>query len=209
MVVTLSVDPTPSSPGLVLRPWSPEDVEALLAAHRDPLLQTWLATHLDGEDQARRWIVDQGAGWSAGTRFSFAVLECGDGRTGAGPPIGHVALKRGSRPQDPAEVGYWTSAGARGRGVAPRALDAVSRWALGPRTGMRLDRLHLIHASGNAASCRVAEKSGYGLDSVLPPYPPAFRTEGHLHVRTAADGVRRSGCGPGRRGTSGGSGATP
>jgi predicted PurR-regulated permease PerM len=46
---------------------------------------------------------------------------------------------------------------------------------------MPLERRDLIHAIGNSASRRVAEKTGFALRSVLPPLPPAFPTEGHLH----------------------------
>ncbi len=184
MVVSLSVEPTPSAPGLILRPWRAEDAGVLVAAHRDPLLRRWLMTHLESEEEARRWVDAQSEGWATGSRFSFAVLECGEGMSDDGRPIGHVVLKKAPSAEASAEVGYWTSAQARGRGVASRALDAVSRWALGPQRVMPLARLDLLHASGNHASCRVAENNGFVLRGVLPPSPPAFPTEGHLHVRT-------------------------
>ncbi|MBE1591147.1 GNAT family N-acetyltransferase [Nonomuraea angiospora] len=172
MTVVLSVEPTVSAPALRLRPWRGEDAVALVAAHRDPLLRRWLTTSLVREADARRWIDDQNDGWTAGVRFSV--------------------VKGGVDPTDAsAEVGYWVSAEARGRGIAPRALEAVSAWALGSQCMMPLARLDLLHAVDNHASCRVAEKCRYGLHSVLPAQPPAFPTEGHLHVRTntAAESV--------------------
>ncbi|MGP3965856.1 GNAT family N-acetyltransferase, partial [Nonomuraea sp. 3N208] len=186
MTVTLSVEPTASAPGLRLRPWRGEDATALVTAHRDPLLRRWLTTSLVSEVDAFRWIDDQNEAWTAGVRFSFAILEC-DGDTGeADQPVGHVVVKRGVDLADAsAEVGYWTSAEVRGRGIAPRALEAVSRWALGSQCVMPLTRLDLLHAVDNHASCRVAEK-WYVLRSVLPALPPDFPTEGHLHVRTNA-----------------------
>ena len=49
-----------------------------------------------------------------------------------------------------------------------------------------LERLELIHAVGNQASCRVADKAGFSLAAVLPPLPPEFPEDGHLHIRLAA-----------------------
>ncbi|BBC35177.1 hypothetical protein SGFS_064710 [Streptomyces graminofaciens] len=180
MTVRLSAAATPTAPALTLRPWRPDDAAALVVAHRDPGMRRWLVTHLDSEDDARRWVDEQSEGWASRTRLGFAVLE------GAGRPVGHVVVKVVESSGGVAEVGYWTSAEVRGRGVAPRALDAVSAWALGGQGLLPLARLELFHASGNLASCRVAEKSRYVLHSVLPAQPPHFRTEGHLHVRRSA-----------------------
>ncbi|MCO6010059.1 GNAT family N-acetyltransferase [Actinoallomurus purpureus] len=184
MTVTLSVDSTASAPALRLRPWRAEDAMALVTAHRDPHMRR-LITSLVTEADARRWIRDQDDGWAAGTRFSFAVAECGSDLSEPDRPVGHIVVKGGADPTK-AEVGYWTSAEVRGRGIAPRALEAVSRWALGSQAGMPLASLELLHAADNPASCRVAEKCRYVLRSLLPPRPPAFPTEGHLHVRTGA-----------------------
>ena len=43
--------------------------------------------------------------------------------------------------------------------------------------------VELLHTVGNEGSCRVAQKCGYVLDSVLPPLPPKFPDEGHRHLR--------------------------
>lgn len=93
--------------------------------------------------------------------------------------LGHVVVKAASA--DTAEVGYWTAAHARGRGIAARAVDTVSDWALETRETVALT---LLHAAGNHASCRVAVKCGYVLHDELPAAPPAFPAEGHRHVRT-------------------------
>lgn len=90
---------------------------------------------------------------------------------------------------DVAEVGYWTAAEARGQGVAVRALGTASSWAHATR---HFARLELLHARGNRASCRVAEKCGCPLHDLLPAAPPAFPNDAHRHVRyvggSAADG---------------------
>lgn len=176
MTITLSVPKIESAVALRLRPWRMDDLPALLAAHRDPVMRRWLATSLADETEAEQWLDTQAASWSSATRFSFAVVA--DDRS----PIGHVVVKPGTA--GVAEVGYWTVAAVRGQGIAARALDTVSRWALETQELVHLTRLELLHAKDNQASCRVAEKCGYLLHDLLPAAPPAFADSGHRHVRT-------------------------
>ncbi|MEU3643033.1 GNAT family N-acetyltransferase [Lentzea sp. NPDC034063] len=171
MTVVLSVPDT----ALTLRPWRSDDLPALLAAHRDPLLRRWLATSLTTEAEGRRWLDAQDDGWARATRLSFAVVADDH------PPLGHVVVKVG--PGGTAEVGYWTAAPARGRGVAARAVETLSRWALSIQDLVALTQLELLHAAGNHPSCRVAVKCGYALHDLLPAVPPEFPNEGHRHVR--------------------------
>lgn len=160
-----------------LRPWRMDDLPALVAAHRDPVLRRRLTTSLTGEADARHWLEAQAAGWVSATRFGFAVVADEDDRT----PFGHVGVRAVTA--GVAEVGYWTAAPVRGRGIAARALEIASQWALHTQHLVRLTRLDLLHAEDNRASCRVAEKCGYVLRDLLPPAPPAFPADGHRHVR--------------------------
>ncbi len=178
VTITLSVPKTESAVALRLRPWRLDDLPALLTTHRDPVLRRWLATSLTDETDARQWLDAQAAGWASATRFSFAVVA--DEEDNA--PIGHVVVKVGTA--GVAEVGYWTAPAVRGQGIASRALDTVSRWALGTQNLVHLTRLDLLHAKDNRASCRVAEKCGYLLHDLLPAAPSAFPDSGHRHVRT-------------------------
>lgn len=177
MTIILPVPPTGAAPALRLRPWQLDDLPALLAAHRDPLLRRWLATSLTDAAEARQWLDAQAAGWATATRFSFAVVADADA------PLGHVVVKVGSA--GAAEVGYWTAAHARGLGIAARATDTVSHWALDTQDEVALTRLELVHAAGNHSSCRVAVKCGYALRDLLPAAPPAFPADGHRHVRAS------------------------
>ncbi|MBM0237448.1 GNAT family N-acetyltransferase [Micromonospora sp. ATA32] len=95
------------------------------------------------------------------------------------------ALKEVVPGRPAAEVGYWTAAPARGRGVAPRALEAVTGWAFTRFAAAGLTRLELLHQVDNPASCRVAEKAGYRFEEVLPARPP-FPRDGHRHVRSSS-----------------------
>jgi RimJ/RimL family protein N-acetyltransferase len=63
-----------------------------------------------------------------------------------------------------AETGYWVKREARGRGVAPRALELVARWALVERG---IARLQLHAEPGNVASQRVAEKAGFVREGLM------------------------------------------
>ena len=185
--VTLHASATPSAPALVLRPWRTEDVAALVEVFRDPTLRHWTSSGVENEADALRWIRDQERNWATGDRLAFAVLEAQPQPTSTqGQLAGHVILKEAATGKPSAEVGYWTAAHARGRGVAPRALEALSDWAFDTLGPDGLERLELLHQVDNPASCRVAHKSRYPLDTVLAPAPPAYPREGHLHVRHRA-----------------------
>ncbi|MFE9427504.1 GNAT family N-acetyltransferase [Kitasatospora sp. NPDC006697] len=178
MSVGLTVPGSATAPALSLRPWAPADLPALLAAHRDPVMRERLTGWVGDEAAARRWLAEQEAGWADGSRYCFAVVPAG------GEPIGSMVVKVWSGAKSGlAEVGYWTAAGARGQGVAPRALAAVLEWLTGPERPAPLAAVDLLHAVGNTASCRVAEKSGFGLVELLAPFPPDFPEEGHRHRR--------------------------
>jgi RimJ/RimL family protein N-acetyltransferase len=185
--VILRAAPTPSAPALVLRPWRTEDEAALVGLFRDPTLRRWTSSVVEDENDAMRWVRRQEQGWSEGDHLGFAILEQRglESQPGAdnGQLAGHVVLKHVASGKPSAEVGYWTAAHARGRGVAPRAVEALTGWAFDTLRAEGLERLELLHQVDNPASCRVAHKSGYALDRVLPSAPPSFPREGHLHIR--------------------------
>ncbi|WP_030019082.1 GNAT family N-acetyltransferase [Streptomyces monomycini] len=182
--VLLTAAATPAGPALTLRPWNGGDAAALIEAYRDPQLYRWESTPMESEADGLRWIAVQEEGWAAGDRLAFAVLEA----VPDAPPrlVGNAVLK-GAVPGKPvAEVGYWTAAWARGRGVAPRALQALTTWSFDTFRADGLECLELLHQADNLASCRVAEKCGYGFDRILPASPPLYPLDGHLHLLRAA-----------------------
>jgi RimJ/RimL family protein N-acetyltransferase len=178
----LTVPPTAIAPALLLCPWAEEDIPAMVAAHRDPLIRQWLRKPVATEAEAREIIQARRADRQSGTAFSFAVLQvdpAGDTPTLAGS----VTVRGLGGESVSGEVGYWVVASARGRGIAGRALNAVCEWTFRLPRNTPLERLELIHAVGNQASCRVADKAGFGLSAILPPLPPRFPDDGHLHIR--------------------------
>ncbi len=148
----------PAGP-LLLRPWRPGDLDDVRSAFQDPALRAWSAPAMDGtraaveEWLARRLAVEDRP------FVPWAVVDAADGAL-----LGSVALHSVDLHQGDAEIGYWTVRAARGRGVAPRAVDAAVRWGFAV---LPVDRVELVHAVENPASGRVAEKAGFTLEGRL------------------------------------------
>ncbi|MET8436364.1 GNAT family N-acetyltransferase [Streptomyces sp900116325] len=158
-----------------------------MEAYRDPAMRDRLRDLVTDQADAERWLRVQTEGRDCGTRFSFAVVDTDlDDR-----PVGNVALKYPASGSGAAEVGYWTAARARGRGLAPQAVEALTGWAFAAFADDGLRRLDLVHQEDNRASCRVAVKSGYAFAEILPARPP-WPLDGHRHVREADPGLSRN-----------------
>src|SRR5690606_23742235 len=125
---------TAKTPALHLRPWRADDATELAAAQRDPLLRRWLLDPVGDEAAARDTIDKSVDAWRAGTGYGFCVREA-TADTEPGRLLGGAVVKMTSDFGDnAAEVGYWTVAAARGRGVAPRAVAALVDWVAEART---------------------------------------------------------------------------
>jgi len=170
--VTLPVDE------LVLRPWRDDDAPAWCAAAQDPLLRRWQgedATTLNGARARLARIAE----WSD-AHCSWAVED-------AGVLVGSMSLHEIDRDQAEGEVGYWTVAAARGRGIAVRSTDAVCRWAF---RALELDRVQLYHSVANTASARVAAKAGFTQEGRLCRsyrYPDGVKHDELLWSRLSDD----------------------
>jgi RimJ/RimL family protein N-acetyltransferase len=140
-----------------LRPWSLDDAQAVMDAYQDEAIQRWHVQRADSLAETREWIAGWQGGWAAETGAMWAVVE-----TGSGMLLGRAGLKHLDFSDGTADVAYWTVPAARGKGVCPRAVDAMASWAF--EAGFH--RLDLEHAVGNTASCRVAEKTGFAVEGV-------------------------------------------
>jgi hypothetical protein len=89
-----------------------------------------------------------------------------DGDDGAGETAECVDLTRGYRSR---LVCYRCPCYRGGRGIAPAAVRAVTDWAFSSFGGELLPNIMPVHDLGNAASCRVAIKSGYRFRELSPP----------------------------------------
>jgi RimJ/RimL family protein N-acetyltransferase len=205
-VIELHVPAAGDRHALMLRPWQAEDMPALVAEMSREYPTRGLWSHPDDdrpgrlhwtgprdEPEAAEWLAGQDRGWRNGDWLTFVVVERDE--TGASASArqqlaGHVALKNregGGRvgEEETAEVGFWTAAGSRGRGVAPAAVRAVTAWAFGTLSAAGMRQIMLVHDVDNPASCRVAQKAGYPFREISPAKPPYWFTDGHIHVRTA------------------------
>jgi RimJ/RimL family protein N-acetyltransferase len=142
---------------VLLRPWSLDDAQVVMDAYQDEAIQRWHVRRADSLAEAREWIAGWQRGWAAETDAIWAVVEAGRGIL-----LGRAGLKHLEFASGTADVTYWTVPTARGKGVAPRAVNAMASWAF--EAGFH--RLDLEHATGNTASCRVAEKAGFAVEGV-------------------------------------------
>lgn len=166
--------------GLRLRPWSPADAPAVLAAFAAPLMSRQAAGPVLTEDDAQRWIAQWESGRAADRAHAFAVTDP------AGPVLGHVCVSAVDRRHRTGWVSYWTVPAARGRGAATEGTRALADWAL---TDLGLFRLELGHRTDNPASCRVAAAAGFtveGLERAKLEYD-GLRYDVELHARLATD----------------------
>ncbi|MEV7206401.1 MULTISPECIES: GNAT family N-acetyltransferase [unclassified Streptomyces] len=181
---TLSRTPQPTIPtgdGLLLRPWRAEDAPAVHAAFQDPVMHQWHIRAADSEEEVRGWIAEWQQAWDRESNVQWAVADAADDRL-----LGRVALRQVLLGDGVAEVAYWTTAGARGRGVAARATRTLARWAL---DAIGFQRLELSHAVANEASCRVAQKAGFALEGTKRSallHPDGWH-DMHLHARVRGD----------------------
>ena len=152
----------PLSDGVVsLRPWTLDDVPAIAVACADPEIARWIHQLPSpyAEKDAREYVVSTDAAWRERIGAFFAVVDCAECSL-----VGSIALHVLDPELANVEVGYWTAAPARGRGLTTRALRLLSRWALdeagAQRVQLRADVL-------NVASLRVAEKAGFTREGTL------------------------------------------
>ncbi|MHC3472035.1 GNAT family N-acetyltransferase [Streptomyces sp. 7R007] len=181
---TLSRTPQPvlaTGDGLVLRPWRPEDAPAVHAAFQDPLMHQWHIRRSDSKEEAAGWIKEWQGEWASERNVQWAVVDAESDLL-----LGRVALRGIVLAEAMAKVAYWTTAEARGRGVASRATSTLTRWAFDE---IGFHRLELLHAVGNQASCRVAVRNGFVLEGVKRS--AAYHQDGwhdmHLHARLRGD----------------------
>ena len=142
--------------GVLLRPWSPDDAQGVMDAYQDKAIQLWHVQRADSLDEAREWIAGWQGAWAAETGAHWAVTDAASGTL-----LGRVGLKTLDFWDGAANVAYWTVPAARGKGVAPRAVEAMASWAF-EQAGFC--RLALAHSTANTASCRVAEKAGFAAE---------------------------------------------
>jgi RimJ/RimL family protein N-acetyltransferase len=164
----------------LLRPPAVAEHREVLELGLDPDVRLWNPRcRITDEAEAIRDCLN-GADWSDGSHATFSIIH-----RESGGYAGNIALHGLDPDAGQAKIGYRVARWARGRGVATLAVDTVATWALARRS---LRRVLLTHAVENEASCRVAHKSGFRLERVLPAnkrFGDGLLHDEHLHVREA------------------------
>lgn len=152
------MQPTLSGPRVVLRPWRYEDVEAVFAACQDRAIQRWTRVPVPyRREDAEAFVGEIAPETFAGGGALFAVVDAADGALVAS--IGLFAPVDGV-----GEIGYWTVAGYRRRGLTAEALRVLAAWAL-DELGLR--RVELVVDVRNTGSRRVGESAGFRIEGTL------------------------------------------
>ena len=155
------VGPLTSPDGeVILRPWQMDDADFLQTSYAD--YEAKLRTPLTDPagNAALRWIFAHQARGLHPPAPAFIISDASGERYGA---IGATNIDWAAKR---AEFFYWLLAAYRGRGLAARALEAVSRWA----ESRGLERLELMIDTRNAASRKVAERAGYSFERIHPQH---------------------------------------
>jgi len=132
---------------LVIGDWLESDAPAVHAACQDREIQRWIPV-------PRPYTIDHAREFVR-TATGFAIRE-------NGVLVGSIALRVTTH--NTANVGYWCTPPARGRGIMTRALRRVCRYAL---DDLAIDRIEMTAYRDNIASHRVAEKAGFQREGVM------------------------------------------
>ncbi|MBD8101260.1 MULTISPECIES: GNAT family N-acetyltransferase [unclassified Plantibacter] len=161
-----------------LRPWDADDAQSLHAAFVEnvDLAPQFGHADLSTVQDAVQFI--ERALTSSESRLNWAVVRNGS-------VVGNVGVSAIDRRHSTAWLSYWLIAGARGSGLATRAVRTVADHAF--REG--LFRLELGHRVNNPASCGVATRAGFlaeGIERQKLAYGDD-RFDVELHARLATD----------------------
>ncbi|MFH1475341.1 MAG: GNAT family N-acetyltransferase [Chloroflexota bacterium] len=149
---------------VVLRLPRDDDAEAIMAACNDPEIARWIPIPVPyAAADALTFIEEVTDAWTTGGDLAFAIEE-----RASGALAGMIGLRPGSS-RGRAAVGYWLAPGARGRGLATRAVRLLVEWAFADPA---LERLELLTLVGNEASGRVALRAGFRREGILRRYLP-------------------------------------
>ncbi|MEU6861046.1 GNAT family N-acetyltransferase [Glycomyces sp. NPDC046736] len=144
--------------GQRLRPLQESDLDDLAATCAEDEVQRWVPlprgyTRADAEE----WIGVVRSRWDRGDSVLYVMADQDDRYCGS------IELMLGGREIGEAELGYFTSPWARGRGWTTAAARALCRLGF---NDLGLERIEWRAVVGNDASRRVAEKTGFSIEGV-------------------------------------------
>ena len=166
-----------------IRPYRLGDASIVCAAVRESIdeVQPWMPwCHPNySEAESRAWLETQVPAFVQGTAYEFAIVS------GRDEYLGGCGLNQLDTMNRRANLGYWVRTSTARRGVATEAVHALREWAF---THTNLIRLEILVAVDNAASRRVAEKSGATREGTLKS---RLLLHGHLHDAVIYSFVRQ------------------
>lgn len=148
---------------IALRRFQPRDVDALYAAARESLddLIPWMtwAHPAYSRDEVAEYVRIVGETWGAGRYYAFAITDARDGTM-----LGAASLSHIHPVYNFCNLGYWIRSSRRGNGLASRAARMAAKFGF---EQLGLLRIEIVAAVENAASLKVAEKSGAHREGIL------------------------------------------
>jgi RimJ/RimL family protein N-acetyltransferase len=155
--------PTLRDGDLTLRPPRPDDADAITAACQDPEIPRWtLVPSPYHRHHAEEFLARSAQEARDGETATLLAVDA------RGNPIGSFSVMEIDRERGYGEIGYWVAAGARGRGVATRAVRLLRDWA---HRELGLTLIEILSHRDNAPSRRVAEKAGFARTGELRGQP--------------------------------------
>jgi RimJ/RimL family protein N-acetyltransferase len=152
-------DPPLADDEITLEPLTQAHVPQMLVLSEDPDVVRFTRVPAGADETfVRDWIGRYERGWSDRSRVGFAI------RSSGGSFLGFAAVVDLDLEHRQGEIGYMVAPAARGRGVARRAVELLTRWGF---SELGLLRLELRIDVENPASALVAERAGYQRDGVL------------------------------------------
>jgi RimJ/RimL family protein N-acetyltransferase len=161
--------PTLSDGTVGVRAMRETDIPALVAACQDPEIPRWtrVPSPYTRED-AERFLAIAATEAAAGEGLALAVTGEDDRLIGT---IGLMELDG----EGSGEIGYWTAAAARGRGLTTRAVVLLRDWA---HDELGLTTIEILAHGDNRPSQLVAERAGFadtGETATIERMPPGRR----------------------------------
>lgn len=144
--------------GALLRPWSYDDVNALVAAANDRDVSATLRDSFPypyRKEHAIDWIT---YALEVIPVCHFAIVVDGKASGGIGLTLQRDVFRYS------AEIGYWLAKEHWGKGIMSQAVQAVSDYALHE---LGMTRVFAGTFDNNAASGRILEKAGFVLEGRL------------------------------------------
>jgi RimJ/RimL family protein N-acetyltransferase len=153
--------PTLTDGVVALRPPAPGDIDAITVGCADPSVSRY--TSIPSPYQrahAEAFVRDSIRHWREGVSANFVITDAETGTL-----LGGCGVIRLDEPGGAAEIGYWLTVEARGRGAMTRSVRLVTDWVL---RDLGRTRLELQADVRNTPSQRVAERAGFRREGEVP-----------------------------------------